>query len=501
MVPYEPIQEPEGIAAPPVCCGRPEDQAVVARHLDALRSVIAQPKRYPGHQHDYGVVYVGGGKYWPGIAVGCHLLRRLGYSGPIQVWHGHRANDEPVRPDDVAGLDVEIVNALEVARTSRPRILRGWESKLHALVQVPFRRVLYLDADAYCVDNPEPYFSLLDDAPFRFWIDLPVTEPNVKWPKAWPAGSNGVPQIQGGQLFIDREAAWDMMVATWWMNMHSDYYYRHMFGDQDTWRVALAATGCPWRDLGKAAWQSPAFVCSAGGKPLVVHRCRGKLYRVRDIPTNRRCYSGPNYSLPRESEVWDLMAQLARDDNDPTTIFSHIYQVGLWGGGSGAGSTPYEMQPYLEAVAALATVGIWQTATDAGCGDCRVLLALAARYPWRRLYGVDCVRSVFPQAIPDRVTLSVGDITDISQLPPADVLLVKDVLHHWPTATIRQWLREVIQAGRWRWLVCTQDRAQRAEDCHLGGYRGLDPAMSPLSEFGPWHVIAYLHKAICIRRL
>jgi hypothetical protein len=47
--------------------------------------------------------------------------------------------------------------------------------------------------------------------------------------------------VQGGQLLIDRIRAWKLVHLSNYMCQHSDYYFKHMYGDQDTWRVSLSA--------------------------------------------------------------------------------------------------------------------------------------------------------------------------------------------------------------------------------------------------------------------
>ena len=87
------------------------------------------------------------------------------------------------------------------------------------------------------------------------------------------------------------------------------------------------------------------------------------------------------------------------------------------------------------------------------------------------------------------------------QLPAGDVALVKDVLHHWPSALVRDWLEWARQCGKWKWLVLTQDRKQDRDgaDCPLGGYRALDPVLRPLREIpGLRRIGEYLHKAVLI---
>jgi hypothetical protein len=87
-----------------------------------------------------------------------------------------------------------------------------------------------------------------------------------------------------------------------WINQHSDYFYRHQFGDQDSWRVALAATGQAHHVIAPARWERLAFVCGWRGADYIVHRCRAKLFPDR-LP---RRWDG----LPREAEVFGIYREL-----------------------------------------------------------------------------------------------------------------------------------------------------------------------------------------------
>jgi len=203
------------------------DPKTIREHYHALLSVIdhAYSEPYIGHDYDFGVVYVGGGKYWPGIVVGIRLLRLVGYRGPIEVWHGHYSDDEPIHESDVRDFEVRFVNALEVVKTTKPRILRGWEAKLHAIMNTRFRRVLFLDADAYCVNDPTPYFNRFSD--FAFWGE--DYRNNIQWSSvALSNKPRNIISVQGGQLFIDRENAWPLVVITNWICQHSDLSLIHI---------------------------------------------------------------------------------------------------------------------------------------------------------------------------------------------------------------------------------------------------------------------------------
>lgn len=495
----DPLPEPE---AKPVKPDWPVCPKVRDAHIQALDRVLNSKVDYPGGEGK-GIVYVGGAKYWPGIAVGIKLIRKMGCNLPIQVWHGHELCDEPVNEKDVNGLDVQFIKTKEVAsRLDDARILRGWEVKLYALTHCPFEQFIYLDADAYPVVNPLSLFSLLHPhEPFVFWHDMPHCEGNVKWDWTFPEGKNGVPTVQGGQLIVDRKNAWDALVVAHWMNQHSDYFYRHMFGDQDTWRVALAARASTYRCLGDANWQHPAFVPKLGDRPVFVHRCQGKLFKPEDITSNQRSYSNPAYHLPMEAAVFDFLSEVI-SERPAVEVFTQIYQRKLWGDGSGAGSNAAERDPYVRTINALALVSGWKSVVDIGCGDGQVASGL--HFP--DYVGIDCCPDIIQRlrvSQPNKKWIAGDASTMIGSLPGADVLLCKDVLHHWPTKKVVAWIHEVIESKKWKWLVFTQDVHQQHEgqDCHLGGYRALNPNLSPLKEFKFDSYIPYIHKGILIKKI
>lgn len=284
----------------------------IAEHLAALRHLATVEMRAPYHR-GRGIVYVGGGVYWPGIVVGIKMLRESGCVLPVEVWY--RGSCEPVCAADVEGLgDVWLIDAEACNRSNRIQFSDGdrggWEAKLYAMSLTLFNEVLFLDADAYCVTDPTPLFDLLYGAPVVFWSDLPRMENTVAWERVWPDGAGGVPTFQGGQFLIDLSTGWRTLALAHWMCQHSDFYFASVYGDQDCWRVALIAGGDKYLCIGPADWEAPAFVCRHDGTPYVVHRCQSKMFTSKPGP---RCYT-----LPGEARAWDLFGAhcldvLARD--------------------------------------------------------------------------------------------------------------------------------------------------------------------------------------------
>lgn len=499
----DPLVAPEATPTPADWPHRPE---VIAEHLEGLKRVLTMPIPGPREAKGEGLLYVGGGPYWPGIVIGIRLLREMGSNLPVQVWH--RGDLEPVDLDLLQGLSgVTVVDSVRFARQiGGCRILRGWEQKLLALTHCGWERVIYLDADAYLVERPEPLLDQLERAPFVFWQDMAHNEGTVKWDKVWPGGPNGVPPVQGGQLVIDRVEAWRVVLAAHWMNQHSDFYYAHMFGDQDTWRVILAAVNNPrgWLNLGKAPWQSTAFLCGLDdGRVRVIHRCQGKLMRLEEIPKGRRGYNSPQWTFPKEKRVFQILTEINRvSQKTPEEVFGTIYSRDLWAGGagSGTGSLGHEATAYLSLINTLLRFEGAKSVLDLGCGDG----AIGRRIQVEDYLGVDCHRPHIERLqglnTPGKQWLHLDFFRDRSYLPSADVVLVKDVLHHWPNdwvISFLRWLREEIQSGRYRRAFLVQDlqQVEDGQDTHLGGYRALDPAQYPLKEFSLATVVPYHHKA------
>ncbi len=490
----DPIPEPEFRPVPPRW---PHDARVIRRHRDALLRLARAELPAPGPRRGAGVVLVGGGRYWPGIVVALRMLRVAGSRLPVQVWH--RGALEPVRPDDLRGLSPVEVRDL-TALAPAPRALGGWEAKTVALLACGWQRVLFFDADAYCLCDPAPLLGRLSAAePFLFWDNHPGARGEVNWP-AWGLADSDVPPVQGGQFAVHVTHFWRELVLAHWLNQHSDFSYAHGYGDQDAWRVALAVTGGAYRSLGASRWLDVAHVCDLGGTPAVVHRCRAKMLYPEDVPpgdgeSNRRADG-----LPGEARAWEHWAAVV-SARPAAEVFGRVYAAGVWGAGevSGEGSTPQQAGPYLDLVNGLVKVSGWRRVIDLGCGDGFVTTRLEAP----QVVGVDChaphVGRLRREA-PGKEWLHLDIDRDRDLLPAGDAALLKDVLHHWPNRLVRDWLTWARRCGKWRWVVCSQDHGQTADgqDCPLGGYRPLDPAREPLRDLGVMPLCQYLYKSVLL---
>jgi hypothetical protein len=194
-----------------------------------------------------GIVICGGGeKYFPSVYVLVRLLRHFACALPIEVWH--LGADE--MPDAQSGLLAEhgalCVDGLAVRRLHPARRLGGWELKCHALLHCAFAEVLMLDADNCPVRDP----SFLFDAPEYgktgavFWPDY---KGFARGQAVWEASGipyRDEPEFESAQILINKARCWRALNIAMHLNEHSDWWYRLVHGDKDTFHLA-------WRKIGQ----------------------------------------------------------------------------------------------------------------------------------------------------------------------------------------------------------------------------------------------------------
>ena len=164
-------------------------------------------------------------------------------------------------------------------------------------------------------------------------------------------------------------------------------------------------------------------------------------------------------------------------------VFTAAYEGHRWHNGSGSGSQPANTAEYREFLAGyLVRHGI-ESAVDVGCGDWKFSWLVAWPEDFSYL-GIDVVERVIRINRHDWTDWGVADIRfmaadvmEMDELPPADLVIVKDVLQHWPNQAIHHLGR--LLAGR-RALI-TNERAGPGvnRDIPAGEYRPVDLELSP----------------------
>ncbi len=227
------------------------------------------------------VICSGGWRFFPSLYVTVRMIRHVGCDLPIQVWYQGDLNEFDIRMEAALrpyGVGWICANSFLRERDMPRRCLGGWELKPLAAAYCPFREVISLDADSYPAYDPElfmdhPEYQRVGAA---FWPDQHPLEAGQYERFGVPVHEE--PAWESGQFIVDKSRHWRPLWLTCWMNDYSDYVYKHIYGDKDTFHLS-------WRKCGHEvcipcahpAWHHVAFLqLDFDGRVLFVHRTRDK---------------------------------------------------------------------------------------------------------------------------------------------------------------------------------------------------------------------------------
>lgn len=232
-----------------------------------------------GDDSGRGIVICAGGRRYNTCAwVLIRTLRWLDCHLPIEVWSYEREFDKEWSAL-VSAFGVTVRLAANPCRAA-PERWNGWQLKSSALLQSRFREVMLLDADIVPVRNPEFLFT---DPNFissgsLFWPDKSRTRRDSR---SWQVF--GVPyrdewEQESGQLVVDKSRCWNALNLCRWYNEHADLYYRFVYGDKDTFRLAWHRTNTPFRMPSQPVSVRQRFLIQHdfSGQPLFQHRVHAK---------------------------------------------------------------------------------------------------------------------------------------------------------------------------------------------------------------------------------
>lgn len=265
----------------------------------------AEADYQPGDYSGRGIVTcAGGNKFFACAWVQISMLRWLKCELPVEVWHLGQAEMSPQAAKLLESLgNVRVVDAHKVrdGLEQKPRTLNGWELKPFSVLHSAFEEVLFIDADCFPVRNPSFLFGIgqYQEKGAIFWPDLPPYDrkewiPNVVWSNIGMP-PQGVRAFESGQFLINKAKCLRELSLTMWLNEHSDYFYKMVFGDKDTYCLAwnyvawarnngaipvghVRTPGIPYAMPAKpAGWKWPAILqYDMNGQLLFEHCCRGK---------------------------------------------------------------------------------------------------------------------------------------------------------------------------------------------------------------------------------
>ena len=194
-----------------------------------------------------------------------------------------------------------------------------------------------------------------------------------------------------------------------------------------------------------------------------------------------------------EEKPWSAPDWLRAQHSDMQSLFSLYYAKNSWGGGSGAGSAPTNVRPYMRFLQTFLHEKNIQRVLDLGCGDWQF-----ARYiDWTGIdyTGIDVVPSVIEQHqkqfARDHLRFICADITAY-ELPDADLVTIKDVLQHWSNDTVLKFLPKL---QKYRYVLFVNGFKAENADCETGDTRPLNLQAPPFNLPVDW-VLSFASKKV-----
>lgn len=274
------------------------DPDVQQQHRDRATRFITTIPRYPGHFDGRGIVITGGGKYFVSAYITIRVIRHIGCTLPIELWHlDDEMDDEMISM--VAEYGVTCHNAHDLARGTKYFLSnwwKGWQLKAFALLHSSFREVLMLDADSYPVKDPSFVFEWqpYKDTGAIIWPD--VGSSARLFPRL-AAKVLGVPQFtegaaESGQIVFNKEQTWQAVNLAKHFNADADYTYHIVYGDKDTFPAAMHRVGSPYSRMNpNCKFSGPGIQqLDQNGSVLFQHRIHDKfrIFNTKFDSTSQR---------------------------------------------------------------------------------------------------------------------------------------------------------------------------------------------------------------------
>jgi 2-polyprenyl-3-methyl-5-hydroxy-6-metoxy-1,4-benzoquinol methylase len=144
-----------------------------------------------------------------------------------------------------------------------------------------------------------------------------------------------------------------------------------------------------------------------------------------------------------------------------------------------------------------------QSIIDIGCGDWQYMRNVDLNE--FKYIGVDCVKDIVTYNSrvfgKKNIEFIQNDCLDVTGLPNGDLYIIKDVLQHWTTEHVTNFLRDCIAQRKCRFIVIVNDYQQDSaghDVKHIGDTRPLNAQMLPLKAFDPEIIKCYGSKQISV---
>lgn len=193
-----------------------------------------------------------------------------------------------------------------------------------------------------------------------------------------------------------------------------------------------------------------------------------------------------------------------------------MYETCAWGdnkeegykGSSGEGSSiEYNMATYIPFLRAFFKVKGIESVVDVGCGDWRCG-ELIYRSDAIKYTGVDAYEALIKrnsERWSQHKWMCMDGYKERANLPSADLLILKDVIQHWTTAEIYEFLDDITISKKFKYILIVNCCFQKHDDQDIGEhcintyrFRPLSAQFLPLKKYKPEIISRYHTKEISV---
>lgn len=163
-------------------------------------------------------------------------------------------------------------------------------------------------------------------------------------------------------------------------------------------------------------------------------------------------------------------------------VFSKIYDTDFWTQGSGPGSTKENTVEYRAILQKYFDDPKYQKYVDLGCGDWQIMQLI--NIPKNKIYkGYDIVQSVIDA---NNKKFSASNVSfyhsiNIDDIDSGDLLIVKDVLMHWPNKRVKHFIDNVLPKFKYALITEGDDPVTKNTNINFGEWRPVDLTAHPFN--------------------
>lgn len=225
--------------------------------LATLKFVIPRLDEPLPKMEGTGIVTVAGGKYLKYLWILVKHVRSLS-DLPIICYHIGQHEIQHPSVGMLEDMGVEFRDALPLMKAEGYTLHgnRGWSAKSIAVKHSPFRNVLFLDADAIPLIDPEAIFAHRDfQHGFLAFGDIaPCRKNNMLFPSLGIRYDKDFVEAEAGQFLVDKKRFWKAIQLYSFMNGRPKPFHDLAMGDKTLLQLACRKLGIPFTLSTQQEW-------------------------------------------------------------------------------------------------------------------------------------------------------------------------------------------------------------------------------------------------------